>query len=76
MELLHIQVSLAKIVPYKIIWHISFKVVRYFIVHVEPNMPLERSPEHREGGEPATTEAGCGVSVEVRGQGVRGRNLG
>ena len=45
-------------------------------MHVEPNMPIERSPEHREGGEPATTEAGCGVSVEVRGQGVRGRNLG
>ena len=45
-------------------------------MHVEPNMPLERSPEHREGGEPATTEAGCCVSVEVRGQGVRGRNIG
>ena len=45
-------------------------------MHVEPNMPLERSPENREGREPATSEAGCGVPVGVRGQGVRGRNFG
>ena len=51
-------------------------IEKYFAVHVEPTMPLEWSPEYREGGEPATTEAGCGASVEVRGQGVRGRNIG
>ena len=45
-------------------------------VHVEPNMPIEWSLEHREGREPTITEAGCGVSLEVRGQGVRGRNIG